>query len=107
MSEVRNDNLIVRELKNHRWTFDLEKRELTIEAMNITDGTTEPWVDRATIDKVRMFSLFRFLIRVSQRLEIEERKKRREAIRAEKEKAKKKINQLKLKIKKIRGRKNE
>ena len=58
--------IIKRELKNHLWEFDEETKELTIMEY---DG------EAVVLDKVRWFSLFRFMIRAAYGLGIKRRKK--------------------------------
>lgn len=57
---------IVKELKSYTWQFNPNTKELTI-SRYLTDGT-DAAVETVTIDKIRMFSLFRFLIRISQKM---------------------------------------
>ena len=60
--------MIVRELKNYRWLFDEENKRLTLFDKRLNNSFS--------LDKVRLFSLFRFLIRISQRMSTPRRKKK-------------------------------
>ena len=61
--------IIERKLKNYTWSFDLDKNELTLvkpyPGIGI-GGNVE--LGHITIDKPRLFSLMRFLVRVSAKL---------------------------------------
>lgn len=61
--------MIIKTLKNYVWTYDEGDKWLVI-----TDIKTQ---DRVAIPKTQMFSLFRFLIRVSQRLSSKRRLKKK------------------------------
>jgi len=66
---------IKRELKNHTWEFDEETKELTIWAFDEDEERNEASFNTITLDKTRWFSLFRFMIRASQRMSVKRRKK--------------------------------
>ncbi len=70
---------IKRELKDWIWDFDEETYEITIWEKH--EGEP-PAIPVLTLDMIRWFSLFRFLIRCSQRLRIAEAKKWRSKIEA-------------------------
>ena len=57
---------IEKKLKNYTWLYNSSSNSLLI-SNNITGGSV-------VIDKIRMYSLARFIIRVSQRLSKKERK---------------------------------
>jgi hypothetical protein len=52
-----------RELKNHRFSFDPDKREFTIQERDV-EGM---WGNHITIRFVQMFSLVRFFVSVCQK----------------------------------------
>ena len=58
--------MIKRKLKNHLWEFDEVAKLLIITNCKLKQSVS--------LDKTRMFSLFRFLIRVSQRMSTKRRK---------------------------------
>lgn len=60
--------MIERKLKNYTWVFDEETKEVTL------FGREKPAM--VTLDKIRWFSLFRFMIRASQRMSVKPRKKK-------------------------------
>jgi len=59
--------LIEKKLKNYTWTFNEETKELVI-----TSNEQEVTI---VLDKIRWFSLFRFMIRASQRMSTPRRNK--------------------------------
>lgn len=59
--------MIIRKLKEYEFIYDEELKELVIFNLNNNQCVA--------LDKIRMFSLFRFLIRVSQRMATPRRKK--------------------------------
>lgn len=64
--------MIKRELKGHIWEFDEEKKEISI-LIKRPDLKTGIGIN---LDKTRWFSLFRFMIRASQRMSTQRRKKK-------------------------------
>lgn len=56
--------MIIKQLKNFLWEFDEESKELTLTFQ--PDGISEAYIFK--MDKVRMLSLTRFIIRVMARL---------------------------------------
>jgi hypothetical protein len=58
--------MITKELKDYIWLFDEDKKTLAIRKRKFDQGITIP--------KTQMFSLFRFLIRISQKLSTKKRK---------------------------------
>lgn len=62
---------IIKNLKNFTWDYDLDKHELIL-VRNLF-GVSESMVFE--MDKTRMFSLFRFLIRISQKMSSKKRTK--------------------------------
>jgi len=60
--------MIERKLKNHCWQFHEDTKNILI-----IDDKTEEFVE---LDKVRWFSLFRFMIRASQRMSAKRRIKK-------------------------------
>jgi len=70
------NNKIVKNLKEHCWSFDRDKKELTISRFYIDEEAGEGGEEKVTLDKIRLFSLFRFLIRISQKMSARQRRKR-------------------------------
>jgi len=64
--------IINKELKNYSWTFKDNKLILT--GFHIDRYGGPGIMDRIELDKIRTFSLFRFLVRVSQKLSSKRRK---------------------------------
>ncbi len=79
-------NFIRRELKDWVWEFDEDRRLLTI--LRKQPGEEPTVFPVLTLDRTRMFSLFRFLIRAAIRDRIAETKKWQSKLRALREKTK-------------------
>ncbi len=94
--------VIRRELKSHTWEFDEETRELTI--TRYVNHDLEPYKQRVVLDRVRMFSLMRFMIRVAQRLPIVSRKEFREKARQKRETYRGRRDRYRERIDKWKGR---
>lgn len=72
--------LIKRELKDWIWEFDDNERRLTLWKKH-GEASQPPLEPVLTLDEVRMFSLFRFLIRAAQRARVAETKRWRLKVR--------------------------
>jgi len=66
--------IIKKELKNYTWEFNDETKELTVIRFDIDEQVMSGAMESITLDKIRWFSLFRFMIRASQRMSVKRRK---------------------------------
>lgn len=66
--------MIIKNLKQHKWSFDEDTKELTISRYVVDEKLKSGYEEKVTIDRVRMFSLMRFMIRVMARLSTKRRK---------------------------------
>lgn len=74
---------IVRKLKMSSWIWDEEKNELILVVWipnPNNDGDPDELIESIKINRVQMFSLFRFLVRVSQRLSRKSKRKKKEVV---------------------------
>ena len=68
--------IIEKHLKDYTWIFNEEKKELRLERYFVDEVKREGSKDTIEIDKTRMFSLMRFLIRISQKMSSQRRRKK-------------------------------
>ena len=65
--------IIKKQLKDYKFEFNTENKELRV--MRLHEVGADMDVESVVLDKPRMYSLFRFLVRISQKLSSEQRRK--------------------------------